>query len=134
MKKDAPRIPHDLQLLLTCLLRSNDLKTLGSWIPFVTKAQWAAGRVSCHLFDSVCSDDLGAVILELTSSLAARGMGEPSQVLALVLTNWEVMEVGLLEQICNHLHRSYPEARIEALWPSAAEGGTLDLILLAGDP
>ena len=133
MKKDEPQTTFELLLLLTCLFRDEDMKALRPWFPFMHKGQWATGqvrRVGCDAFDS---HDLDALVLALVSSLEDRGVTKPDRILALLLTDWEVMDITAIEQVLLLLSRIYPEVHIEALWPSSSQGETLDLFLIAGD-
>ena len=133
MKKEAHSPPFELLLLLTCLLRDEDLRSLKPWARFIHQAQWASGRVLCNHSGGGDGEDLENLITELTCRLTAGGATNPSRVLVLLLTDWEVMEVGIIERALNQLVRWCPGAHIEAMWPMAMQGNALDLILLAGD-
>ena len=133
MKKKAPQIPFDLLLLLTCLFRDEDMKAIGPWFPFKHETRWTSGRVLRDCFGAFNHDDLDTVLKGLAANITEQGVENPGRVLAIVLTDWEVMEASVLEQVLNHLWRIYPEAHLEALWPSSIEAGALDLILVAGD-
>ncbi len=133
MKKVAHSPPFELLLLLTCLLRDEDLRSLKPWVPFIHQAQWVSGRVLCSRSGGGGGEDLENLITELTCRLTAEGATNPSRILVLLLTDWEVMEPGVIERVLNQLVRWCPEAHIEAMWPMSMQGNALDLILLAGE-
>jgi hypothetical protein len=131
MKKEASQIPFDLLLLLTCLFRDGDMKALRPWLPFRPGTRWASGRVLRDRFGAFHHGDLETALEDLAAAIRDTGAEDPGRVLAIVLTDWEIMEVSVLEQILNVLWRIYPEVHLEAQRPSSVEAGTLDLILVA---
>jgi len=133
MKKDEPQTTFELLLLLTCLSRNEDMEALRPWLSFIQKGQWATGqvrRVGCDAFDS---HELDALVLDLVSSLEGLGVSKSDRILALILTDWEFMDVAAIEQVLLHLARIYPDLHIEALRPSSRQERTFDLFLIAGD-
>ncbi len=132
MDEITPKTPFELLLRITGLLRAEDLKSLLPYLPFLKEATWASGS---RLLDQIQSGESGALpsmLFGVASSLADQGASRPARLLAVVIADWEALEVGVIEEILDLLGQSYPKARIEVLWLHSEGDVAFEVILAAG--
>jgi len=132
MNKYISPTPFELLLKITGLLRPEDLKTFLSWLPFLKEASWVSGLKSLNLSREEESGIMPGLIFGLASSLVEQGVANPDRLLVFIIANWEIMEIGVIEEIFDLLGRCHPKAQIEALCLHSEEGQVLEVILAAG--
>jgi len=132
MVKHISPTPFELLLKITGLLRQEDLKTYLSWQPFLREASWVSGSGSLNLSRDEESGIMPGLILGLTSSLVEQGVDNPDRLLVFIIANWEIVEVGVIEEVFEFLGRFHPKARIEALCLHSEEVQVMEVILAAG--
>ena len=132
MDKHTSPTPFELLLKITGLLRPEDLKTYLSWLPFLKEASWVSESWSFDLNRREESGAMPGCIFGLASSLMEQGTANPERLLVFIIANWEVVEVGVIEEVFDFLGRCHPKAKIEALCLHSEEVQVLELILAAG--
>ena len=124
--------PFRMLLQVAGRLRSEDLASFQSWIPFLEQAQWVTGRM---IMDdrlkpqSEALDDLVEGLFPLSSN---QGELNPVRIACFLMADWERMEVSSIEHVLNLLGTRFPEARIEALLLDSGVERVVDLVVVVG--
>lgn len=113
-------------------LRSEDLETFRSWVPFLEQAQWVGGRMIMDSPSRPQSRALNDLVEGLFSRISNLGEEEPLRIACFLLADWEHLEVSLVEQVIGLLGDRFPRVKIEALLLDASTEGVLDLVLVVG--
>jgi hypothetical protein len=129
MDKHTTPTPFELLLKITGLLRPEDLKILQPFLSFMKDAFWVSGSRMLHLVHGGESGALHGLIFDLAYSLEEQGASNPDRLLVFIIANWEIVEVGVIEEVFELLGQCHPEAKIEALCLHSEESQAIEVIL-----
>jgi hypothetical protein len=132
MSKDPHQTPFELLLKVVDQLRPDDLRLFQECVPFIRLAKWASVRLSYEELKSLQLARVDAAIGNLASDLADQGEPNPGRILAFFMTDWERIEVALIEQLLTQLAGHFTGAQIEAMCLSQKEGCSFEMLLVAG--
>lgn len=132
MNSREAQTPFRLLLQVAGQLRSEDLETFRSWVPFLEQAQWVGGRMIMDGPSRPQSKALEGLVQGLFSRIPDLGEAEPLRIACFLLADWGHLEVALIEQVFGLLGDRFPRARIEALLLDSRTEWVLDLVLVVG--